>query len=447
MKIGYAEALINPREPLSLGGYFNRRPWSGRLGDLKVRALWLAEAEVDYCLLVYDLLEVGDAIGAAVAGRLADNGLSAARLFQVATHTHTAPYVGPSREGWNSPAYEERLIGQAFACARAARENRQPLAGARAAVVDGPPLSFNRRFWMRDGRVVTNPGKLNPAIDRPEGAEDRSIGLLLLEPGDGPAVLLANIVNHGDTTGGDRFSPDWPGHLAAALPGLLGREVKVITLVGTAGNINHFDISSARGQQGPEEARRIGFAYARAAAGALDRAVPCPVTPLAAGRRPVPVAPRPLPARHLERFRREAVVPVEEGRDFTSEDLARGDAGARSLLAREYLGKLARGERADVTVSALRLGEAVLVFLPGEPFVETGLAVRDSSPARLTMVAELSAGGLGSGDYIPNPENFGRGGYETHPRSAPYGQDLALVLRREAGALLASLFDKAAPGA
>ena len=47
--------------------------------------------------------------------------------------------------------------------------------------------------------------------------------------------------------------------------------------------------------------------------------------------------------------------------------------------------------------------------MPGEIFVELGLAIKKASPFRYTMIAELANGAIG---YIPNQEAYAQGNYE-----------------------------------
>ena len=47
---------------------------------------------------------------------------------------------------------------------------------------------------MKSGKVVTNPGKLNPDILRPEGDNDPEIPMLAIRSNGKLAVLIANIV-------------------------------------------------------------------------------------------------------------------------------------------------------------------------------------------------------------------------------------------------------------
>jgi neutral ceramidase len=49
------------------------------------------------------------------------------------------------------------------------------------------------------------------------------------------------------------------------------------------------------------------------------------------------------------------------------------------------------------------------VALPGEIFVELGLALKKASPFKHTLIAELANGSVG---YVPNREAYPQGNYE-----------------------------------
>src|SRR5436305_6434477 len=70
-----------------------------------------------------------------------------------------------------------------------------------------------------------------------------------------------------------------------------------------------------------------------------------------------------------------------------------------------------------VRLTVVRVGEAAVCANPAELFVEYGLAIRQASPARVTMISELTDGYAG---YVPTRLAFTRGGYETWP--APTSQ-------------------------
>jgi neutral ceramidase len=71
-------------------------------------------------------------------------------------------------------------------------------------------VSFNRRFFLKDGTVGWNPGKLNPKIVRPAGPIDPDLPVVLFESERGePLATYVNFAMHQDTVGGLEASADY----------------------------------------------------------------------------------------------------------------------------------------------------------------------------------------------------------------------------------------------
>jgi hypothetical protein len=64
--------------------------------------------------------------------------------------------------------------------------------------------------------------------------------------------------------------------------------------------------------------------------------------------------------------------------------------------------------RAEVQVISFS-DDLAIVSLPGEIFVELGLALKKASPFKHTLIAELANGSIG---YVPNREAYPQGNYE-----------------------------------
>jgi neutral ceramidase len=77
-------------------------------------------------------------------------------------------------------------------------------------------------------------------------------------------------------------------------------------------------------------------------------------------------------------------------------------------------------ESMDLEVQVFRLSDQVAVVgLPGEVFVDLGLAIKQASPFATTLVIELCGDAPG---YIPTQKAFKEGSYETvNSRVAPGG--------------------------
>ena len=68
------------------------------------------------------------------------------------------------------------------------------------------------------------------------------------------------------------------------------------------------------------------------------------------------------------------------------------------------------GRPQEVEVQVISLGpDLAWVALPGEIFVELGLAIKQASPFKHTIIAELANGAIG---YIPTQRAFAEGNYE-----------------------------------
>jgi neutral ceramidase len=68
--------------------------------------------------------------------------------------------------------------------------------------------------------------------------------------------------------------------------------------------------------------------------------------------------------------------------------------------------------------------DVAIVALPGEIFVELGLAIKKSSPFKHTFIAELANGSIG---YVPNREAYPQGNYEVVSARAEAGAGEILV--------------------
>ena len=80
----------------------------------------------------------------------------------------------------------------------------------------------------------------------------------------------------------------------------------------------------------------------------------------------------------------------------------------RKLNVTEYLRKY-NVDALPAEVQVFAIGPAAVVFLPGENFVELGLAIKEASPFAYTFVVELTYDDI---SYVPTKKAFGEGSYE-----------------------------------
>lgn len=288
-------------------------------------------------------------------------------------------------------------------------------------------FSFNRRYWMKNGEVITNPGKLNPAIERPEGEVDHNIPLLGIAENGKLKVLLANIVNHTDTIGGSDVSADWAGFFIKSLEKQLGEGSMVFPLIGCAGNINHFDVSTDMDQTCYAEAKRIGEGYAESVSCKLNSMKPVESDIFEIRSKTIQTSQHEISEEELAEAEKvlqkyeDVPDPLTSGINLTSEDLAQGKPIALKYFARILKDMAQDNSTRTFQLVGIFLGDTVIASLPCEPFVEIGLEIkRNIFQGKNAMVVSHSNGTGNTnvpGGYIPNTWNYGRGGYETTPRS------------------------------
>lgn len=90
--------------------------------------------------------------------------------------------------------------------------------------------------------------------------------------------------------------------------------------------------------------------------------------------------------------------------------------------------------------SVVRIGSLAIVFLPGEPFIETALDIEKHSPFANTIIAGYGENNIG---YIPTAEALKEGGYEAGPGKWSYMEEGAdRLICAEALRLLYELFNQ-----
>jgi len=417
LEAGLAVVDITPPIGYRMSGYFRERFSTGTHDPLLAKAVVLRQGDCRAALVFCDLIGIPLELSRQVRSRAEQKlGIPAQHILIAATHTHTGPlYFGVLREYFHAQAvaregrdgceavdYVAVLADRLLAGLAEAQAALQPVV-LHTGAAEQHGLSFNRRFHMKDGSVRFNPGKLNPDIVRPAGPIDPEVGLLLLRRAhDGrPLGGLTVFALHLDTVGGTQYSADYPYYLSQVLQERLGPEFVSLFGNGTCGDLNHIDVSHARPQKGQQEARRIGRTLAQTVAERLPQ--------LPAVERPA------LAVRYCV-----VEVPLQE---FTPEDLAWakqaiekvGTSGLPFLeQVRAY--KILDLERRRtktlaMPVQVFRFGpQSALVALPGEVFVDLGLAIKRQSPFGLTMVVELAHDAPG---YVPTRKAFAEGSYET----------------------------------
>ena len=383
---GWHRRLVLPDILNRYAHAFWLKPSTGVRDPLSVRALVLEHGQTRLVWIALDVLGVDQAFTDAVASALRGAGVDAGTLLVSASHTHSGPgaFVDSALMGFLTvdrldTAVRDAIVAAAVRAVRRADAARAP-ARVSVGVAPGPPVVRSR---------------LRQPLDR-------DVLVLAVRGLDGvPRALVWNFAIHGTMLSAKnlRLSSDVLGAVSATLERDLG-----VTALFVSGALGDVSPARHRGAAVPEVAAEI----AAAARGAWQAATPVGAAPLSVRTASVALpAPRLSLRNCLGRWMPAALT------------LPLGDAFPR---------------RAALT--AVALGDAAWVSIPGEPVTALGLRVKAESGFRRAFVAAVSNDYVG---YLVREADYGEPTYVTC--GSLYARDTgdrltdrAIALLRELGA-------------
>jgi hypothetical protein len=184
------------------------------------------------------------------------------------------------------------------------------------------------------------------------------------------------------------------------------------------GDINHVNVSRSSPQKGHAEAARIGTILAAGVLRSMESLRG--VTPGMLRVRSEMVK---LPLPKVELAEVDAAQAVAERVRSKAMPAPKFMEQVQAFKVIDVAGR--EGKPQEVEVQVVTLGEELAwVSLPGEIFVELGLAIKQNSPFRQTMIAELANGSIG---YIPTRVAYPQGNYEVVSARCAEGSGEMLV--------------------
>ncbi len=418
MLCGLYEIDVTPSLGVNIPGYFESRPAAGIRDPLCARALACSNASGDAFILVnIDTISTAASVVQAARDRVEKlTGIPGDRVMISATHTHTGGPVDDFVPGTSDESYLAWLAERAADAAVMAWNNRRP-AKLGYGKAHEESIAFIRRYRMKDGSFCTNPGFGNDRIAAPAGSIDPEVGIVKIEDMEGNLIgVITNYACHLDTVTGNRFSADYPGELGRVLKKVYGQQVVSIFLVGACGNINHYDYMHRTGEYYYKSRTPHYVRMGRILAGDVIRALAdietCEEERIAVESDTFPAVIRTPSAEDiaaaealLEEIPYEVVLSTEQGIIGNSHRLVDRHY-ARSLLDVASI----KQKKVSVPVQIARIGQAAIVGLPCELFVEFGLDIKARSGFENTLISTLTNACFG---YIAVREAFDQGGYET----------------------------------
>jgi len=435
MRAGAAQIDITPElgTHLAGSGMGERRPTQSVLDPLYAKAVVFECGKRRVCIVTLDVTiitaDYTRQIRAAIADRI---GVLPDAIMVHAIQDHSAPSVGyfmldpdfplettPETEYlWGAEkAYSEFAAERAVEAAVEAAAKLQPVRlGMGRGILDG--FAFNRRGVRRDGTIMMPKpqGRENQPLGITElcyleGPMDPEVGVFCVQGQDKhPLAFLLHHTCHPVNVFGERAtyyaaSADWPGAWSTAMRQAFGQEVTPLVLNGCCGNINPWHPYDPDCR--PDH-RRMGCALAEMSQRVVG-SMEFQTTDVLDWRRVhIPLPYRDIPPERLRE--------IDEILSANPQPPRRPDgevdpkwfraASTRSVeLCRQ------REPQAMYEIQVLRIGDAAIIGLPGEPFVEGQLAIKVNSAAPYTFIAHLTSQYVG---YLPTRAAYARGGHEAN---------------------------------
>jgi hypothetical protein len=422
-RAGAAASNITPPLDEPIVGGWNSPPAEHVHDELYARCLLLDDGRTKLAIILVDSVGVAREVFDTAKQSIRDKtGIPVENMLMAATHTHSSISARASNKvKANGPLSDY----QSFVARRISDGVRRALSNLEPAKIGWgrarePTQVFNRRYFMKPGtptpnpfggtdRVVMNPGRGNPNIDRAAGPTDPEIAFLSVQSVDGrPIALLANYsLHYVGPSAGRVISADYFGVFADRIQELLNADRLDPPFVGimsngTSGDINNIDWLKKPSRRWPPYAkmRQVADLVAQAVHRAHEQAEFYDWVPLDACQQELTLAIRKPTTEQLAYARQILAKPEDAPKHHRRE----------RVYAKRVLNLADALEQRPVPLQVMRIGELGICAIPFEVFVEIGLELKRESPMGQTFMISHANGSYG---YLPTVRQHELGGYET----------------------------------
>lgn len=413
-KAGFARVDITPPLGTILTGYFKERISDGVLDPIQLNALAVNDGEKTALIITSDFMYTSEKAMTRFRTLIADKtNVEMDNIFIQSVHQHTSTTAGV--DGPTDKQYQYILECKYCDVAQMAIDDLKEAEISIASKETAVPISFIRRFKMKDGTIMTNPGsKRLDQIDGPIGKADNTVRLVRFTRQDAKDIALVNFQTHPDVISGNKFSADWPGFTRRFTEADL-KGVSCILVNGCQGDTNHINPYDKHGGYGHSEF--MGRTIADTVLDIWDK-----TETVDGGKITGCVQMKRIPSNI------NGIERIDECIEFYSAYQA-GTTDIKPNM--NELGEIRRiSDMENVTlvqkvpVSMLAFGKIALIGYGGEPFTEYADIPRAAVPELFVLSACLANGGQG---YLPSVSAFAEGGYEA--RTTNFTESVAPVLQ------------------
>jgi len=434
LKVGFSSVNVNPPLGIGVSGYYIPRFAKGILDDIEVKTLALECGEKQILMISVPTCGVaGELVCRYSADIEKTAGVPKENIFIAATHTHTGGLLVPTdafEADENVIRDYAKFIGERIVDSSVMALNDLKSARMGYIVGNAPErIAYIRRYKMKDGSTMTCPPINDPNIDYPIGTLDQRINVLRFDREGAESIVLVNYGLHADTINSDMISSDWPHFMYETLDKALDG-VKSIFFNGAEGDVGSTNVHPSGGDMNDTEisfdnemksygmARFVGRAVAGTVLQVFDKVCYTDVDKINILRKNVVV-----PANIPEERELPLAHEYKELHDMGRDDEIPYEAMELTTVVAEALRmcRLENGpEEFCLKLTGVQVGEVCFVGIPGEPFTDVGVGIKETEGWSMICPCALVNGDMG---YFPMKSAYDEGGYEA--RTSPYKSGVA----------------------
>jgi len=400
---GFAEVDYTPAPGLAVIGQHHKRIAERARDPLLANAVAMRSGDETVVIVSNDICMVlPDFVASTQEAFALRTGLPAEKLLIHATHSHVAPATISGFWGDVDQAFMEAFQESIVNAAQTALSRLEPVtAFSGSEKLDC--LNWNRMSMYSDGTSVMHGSADREGFIGTEGIRDPNLGVIFFRNAEGKIIgVIANFGTHPNCVENELYySADIPGEVRRLLKAMLGGGTGVVYLTGAAGNVAPIIREPGRTEQpwmGEQGLLRSGLYVTGEIGKIIAQAIePIESPNLSVGHTALQIPIRPYPPKG------DKCYPNSWG-------------GESEVFYREceadWPRKMREESPVEIRVNVVRIGDTVICTNPGEIYSDFALQIRESAPARVTLISQLTDGFCG---YIPTPAAFTRGGYTTWP--------------------------------
>lgn len=428
LKCAFYEKEITPPLGCNISGYANLRKGTDVKDRLMAKACVFSNGKETVALIALDALRILNEVRNEIARRIhAFTGIPEKNVLVAAIHTHTGipeKYYNGDEDAQQNQAHYFDVFTKLIADCAILAYQRLKDSDLTFGIGNVEGISFCRNYIMKNSTPQTNPGRLNPDIIGPASKTDNELPVLFVKSANGtPLGAIVTFACHLDCVGGTEYSGDFASELSKQMKKLYGEDFVTVFFMGTAGDINHFNVNVTEDE--PDHFRKMGKKIAGEVLKVVSFAEPicgdtlkCKFSTVTISRTKIDED-KIAKAKHTIATIKE-IPGIKIAADGTEKDQY------ELMMAKKMLAFLDEApDHYNVPLQFIQIGDVKFFGFPSEIYCYFGLSLKEKCGAKKQIVASYCNGLYG---YIPTRELFYDTIYESRPGSNRLTADAGYIM-------------------